>query len=139
MRSRVIKSDVFLCDTNYIIRYLIQEEPELYRHANAFFEEIYEGSSQTQVLESVIVECVYVLDKYYAVPKEEIVQTLVGLLQYKGVVNSDKHDLINALKVYDESKLDIVDCILLSKSLSQDEPLKTFDKKLMRKRSQVKL
>lgn len=115
-----------LPDTNTIVRYLVADEPALYARSKAFFESVKTGSSKAVVLESVVAECVYVLTKIYKVPRDIAALSLIDMLRYKGVVNSDKQELINALMLFSEKSLDIVDCILLSKSLSGVE-LFTFD------------
>ncbi|HNU90827.1 MAG TPA: hypothetical protein PKO25_03045 [Spirochaetota bacterium] len=56
----------------------------------------------------------------------------MSLLRYRGIVNSDRDELVGALKLYSDSCLDIVDCILCVKSKGPERLLFTFDKKLKR-------
>jgi predicted nucleic-acid-binding protein len=119
-----------LPDTNTIIRYLTKDEPSLYEKAAVFFESVLAGQEKAVILESVLVECVYVLQTIYKVPKERIVDSLLKMLRYKGIMNTDKEELIKALTIFKGRSIDIVDCILAAKGKSYDMPLFTFDKKL---------
>lgn len=119
-----------LPDTNVILRYLLGDEPQLYRKAYDFFEKVRVGTEKAIILESVLVECMYILTKFYHVPKEEGSDKLKSLLQYRGVINEDKRELIDALNIFAKGTIDFVDCILCSKARSTGHELLTFDEKL---------
>ena len=121
-----------LPDTNTILRYLLGDEPRLYEKAARFFEKVRVGEEKAVILESVLVECIYVLTKYYKVPKKEASAKLKELLHYRGFINDDRDELIEALTVFAEkSSLDIVDCILCAKARRPGMSLFTFDEALM--------
>lgn len=119
-----------LPDTNVILRYLLEDEPHLYKKASEFFEMVRLGEEKAVILESVLAECIYVLIKFYKIPKEEVTDKLKGLLQYKGIVNEDKRELIDSINIFNEKNLGIVDCILCAKAKTQNKTLFTFDEKL---------
>jgi predicted nucleic-acid-binding protein len=119
-----------LPDTNTILRYLLKDHEEFYSRAADFFEAVRTGKELALVLESVLVECVYVLTRYYRIPRGETATILSGLLGYKGVVNDDRQELTDALTLFAESKMDVVDCVLFAKSRSYSLTLYTFDKEL---------
>ena len=124
------KSTVNLPDTNTIIRYLIKDDMNQYLIAEAFFTKVLTGEERALILESVLVECIYILMKIYKVPKEEASVSLIELLHYKGIQNRDRNELITALKLFSEKNLDIVDCILSARAKKSDYILFTFDKDL---------
>jgi predicted nucleic-acid-binding protein len=117
-------------DTNAIVRYLVADDPVLFEKAKAFFDDVRIGEINAVILESVIAECIYVLTKIYKVPRDRAAESLIGILRYKGIVNEDRLQLIHALTVFAQQRIDIVDCILYSKSSASDCPLFTFDKAL---------
>ncbi|MDA8169871.1 MAG: PIN domain-containing protein [Nitrospiraceae bacterium] len=119
-------------DTNTIIRYLVKDDDGLYAKAKAFFDNVKTGSEKVIVLESVIAECIYVLTRIYKVPREKASASLTGILHYKGVANEDREELIRALVLFSERKLDIVDCILCAKADGPDVHLFSFDDQLNR-------
>lgn len=121
-----------LPDTNTILRYLLGDEPRLYEKAAKIFEKVRTGEEKVVILESVLVECVYVLTKFYKVPKKEATAKLQELLRYRGVMNDDRDELIEALSTFAEkSSLDIVDCILCAKAKKSNMSLFTFDEALI--------
>lgn len=117
-----------LPDTNVILRHLLNDVPEQAQEANTFFEQVRGGKVMAEILESVVVEAVYILTKYYSVPKDKAAEALQGILRYKGISNSDCEQLLEALGTFASSTLDVVDCILAVKSKGRE--LFTFDKKL---------
>ncbi|MEK7850873.1 MAG: PIN domain-containing protein [Deltaproteobacteria bacterium] len=121
-----------LPDTNAIVRYLVKDEPNLFKRAKDFFDQVKGGSEKAIILESVIAECIYVLTKIYKVPKKKAADSLIDILHYKGIINEDREELIAALNAFANSGLDIVDCILWAKSNSGMCRLFSFDEDLNR-------
>lgn len=103
-------------DTNTIVRYLVADDPTLHAKAREFFDKVKNGGARAVILESVIAECIYVLTKIYKVPRDRAAKSLIDLLHYKGIVNDDRPELISALTLFSEQRLDIVDCILCAKA-----------------------
>jgi predicted nucleic-acid-binding protein len=128
MRSSVI----VLPDTNVIVRYLTKDNEALFTKAKDFFDGVLEGRSKAIVLESVVVECIYVLTKVYRVPREEASRSMINVLRYKGIVNSDKQQLILALELFSGRSIGIVDCILCVKASKPDSSLLSFDDGLVK-------
>lgn len=131
------KSKIVLPDTNTILRYLLKDVSDQFAQASDFFERVRSGAEKTVILESVLVECVYILTKYYKVNKKEAAVVLAGLLSYKGVVNRDKTILTNALNLFAAENLDVVDCVLASKASGIGARIFTFDKDLRKKADAV--
>lgn len=118
-------------DTNVVLRYLLGDIPSQSKRASALFDEVLTGSTKAVILESVIVECVYVLTKYFCVTRFETAEKLSAILNYRGIINQDRVQLVQALKLYADSSIDIVDCILLIKAEGSDKCLFSFDERLI--------
>ncbi len=126
-----MKSTVYVIDTNVILRYLLADHEEFYDRVRAFMEEVRHGNKKVLILDSVIAECVYVLLKAYNVPREEIAEKLAGILEYKGVVNSDRENLLEALAIFAVENIDIVDALVFAfGSLEENREVFSFDKDL---------
>jgi predicted nucleic acid-binding protein len=121
-----------LPDTNVIVRYLVADDPVLHAKAKEFFDRVRNGGARAVILEGVVAECVYVLTKIYRVPRDRAAAGLIDLLRYKGIANDDRLELIQALSLFSEENLDIVDCILCAKAAAAGERLFTFDGELNR-------
>ena len=123
-----------LIDTNVVLRHVLNDDPTQTAAVQSVFDALRSGEKATLLLESVLAECVYILLHYYEVPKEEVVEKLDGVLRYPGIVNRDKHDLREALKLFGEHAIDFVDCILVAKARIAELELVTFDEKLKKMR-----
>lgn len=121
-----------LPDTNIIIRYLTRDVESLYIRAKEFFDDVKEGRAKAIIIESVVAECIYVLTKIYKVPKDKAAESLIDILHYKGVANPDQKELIQALTLFSERNIDIVDCILCVKAKGEGVSLLSFDDDLNR-------
>jgi predicted nucleic acid-binding protein len=123
-----------LIDTNVVLRHVLNDDPQQAAAVRSVFDALRSGEKAALLLESVLAECVYILLQYYEVPKSEVVEKLDGVLRYPGVVNRDKHDLREALKLFGEHALDFVDCVLVAKARIGELELVTFDEKLKKMR-----
>jgi len=118
---------VYLIDTNVVLRYLLGDHAEFSRKAKAFMSDVSECTIKAEIPDIVIVECVYVMEKYYEIPKGEIVEKLSGILNFSGIVNPDRSEILEALLKYQNSNIDIVDCILAARSFPEKIVI-SFDK-----------
>ncbi len=119
-------------DANVILRYLLADQPDHFRKANQFMGQVKTGEIGVFIPEGVIIECVYVLLKFYKVPRPEIVESLVGILNYKGVINENRSILIKSLSLFLEKNVDIVDAMVHTISKEYGWSYFTFDKDLKR-------
>jgi predicted nucleic-acid-binding protein len=126
----VAKTASYLPDTNVVLRYLMRDVEEHYLLAAEFFAQVRIGKNKALILESVLVECMYILTKFYQVPRKEAADALNGLLQYKGIVNLDKAALSAALVLFSECNLDLVDCVLIAQAQHRTAQIFSFDKAL---------
>ena len=126
------RSRIILVDTNTILRYLLKDVPDHYEKAEALFKKVRTGEQKIEITEGVLAEAVYVLSKYYLVPKQETVETLSTLLLYKGVAGRSRVEYIQALRLFGETKLDFVDCLLAARAKARKADLFTFDKELLK-------
>ena len=118
---------VYLIDTNVILRYLLGDHKIFSPKAKAFMELVSQGTKKAEIPSVVIVECVYVMEKFYKIPKNEIVDTLSKTLNFSGIINRDKSEILEALLQYANSNTDVVDCILAAQS-SPEKVIISFNK-----------
>jgi predicted nucleic-acid-binding protein len=67
------------------------------------------------------------MEKFYRIPKHEIADTLSRILNFSGIANPDKSEILEALLNYEASNADIVDCLLAASS-APDKVVVSFDK-----------
>jgi len=118
---------VYLIDTNVILRYLLDDHKLFSPKAKKFMLALSQGKKKAEIPSVVIVECTYVMEKYYHIPRSKIVDTLSRLLNFSGIVNADRSEILEALLNYEDSNVDIVDCMLAAGS-SSEKVVVSFDK-----------
>lgn len=117
---------MILLDANYILRYLVRDNEEMYIIAKETI-----LNNACMVLNEVVAEVVYVLEKVYKVPKPELVVAVSAFLVKPNIsMPSKKSDTLQALKYYEEKNIDFVDAYLCA--LKDDYDVRTFDKKLLK-------
>jgi len=119
-----------LIDANVLLRYLLKDDEALFKKAYELLERVKDGKELIVIPESVLAECVYVLMRIYKVDRQTIAEKLKLLFLYKGVVNSDREDLVDSIKLFGQTNLSIVDCIICAKSMNNKMPILTFDDEL---------
>ena len=120
---------VYLIDTNVILRYLLNDHETHSPMAIAFMLQVSDAINKAEIPAVVVVECVYVMEKFYKVPRNKIVESLSAILNFSGIVNTDRSEILKALLKYETSNTDIVDCILAAQS-SSEKVVVSFDKDL---------
>jgi len=119
-----------LVDANVILRYLVRDDEALYGKAFDILEKAKVGKEAIEISESVLAELVYVLLKIYGVDRATIAEKLSELFSYKGISNPGREDLVDAIKMFGQTNLSIVDCLLCAKAINQGMVLLTFDEEL---------
>lgn len=122
-----------LIDANIIVRYLLGDHKTLSPQASAIFEQVEEAERQVVIPDCVIMEVFFVLHKFYQLPKAEVLDDLKTILSFRGVINDDKFQIIEALNIVLYKNLDFVDALLCVKSKHYGFELLSFDKKLQKR------
>jgi predicted nucleic-acid-binding protein len=110
-------------DTNYIIRYLVNDNIEMADIA----EEIL-TTQNVFIANEILAEVVYVLFGVYKISREDITSQLLKLICFETISTSNYTVVKKALELFGSTNLDFVDCLLCS--YSELDKIMTFDKKL---------
>ncbi len=110
-------------DTNYIVRYLVNDNIEMADIA----EEIL-TTKNVFISNEIFAEVVYVLLGVYKIAKEDISNQLLELINFENISVSNSKVVRQSFEIFKIKNLDFVDCLLCAYS-NQDE-IATFDKKL---------
>jgi len=118
---------VALIDTNVIIRFLVGDHEEHLIESTQIFEKIESGELEVEILATVIMEVLFVLTKFYKLPKQEVVTDLKAILALQGVINRNKLILSDALSMYVDRNIDFVDALICTKAKLQGYERISFD------------
>lgn len=115
---------MYLIDANVILRYLLADHEEMSAQARIVIE------SGAYTTPEVLAEVVYVLCGVYRAERAEVRQWLSCLLDV--VSMEQRAAAVYALQIFEETKLDFVDCLLAAYQHVLGRDVFTFDKKLRR-------
>lgn len=123
---KLLEKSMVYADANCLLRFILNDNQEM-----ADYTENLLSTQEVYLLHEVLCEMVYVLNGVYNTSRKDINNKLAALLDY--VTISDIDVMKKALQLYEETKLDFVDCILLSYFKTNSIQVATFDKKLKNK------
>jgi len=118
---------VYLLDTNVIIRFLVGDHIEHLEKSRLIFKDIETAKVQVEILEGVLMEALFVLTKFYKIPKNDVINDLKIILIFNGVINSNKTILYEALNIIENRNIDFVDALICAKSKLQGFGKLSFD------------
>ena len=122
--------DKVLIDANVLLRYLLDDNEDMALTA----EHIIDGGAWTTP--ECIAEVTYVLEKYYGLSRHDISWAL-GIIDIK--VEIRPRDIAGrAIKEYEETNLDFVDCMLVAYAAAGNERVYTFDKGIRKRISALR-
>ena len=112
-------------DANIVLRFFIKDILDQALKAKKIIEK------ENLILNTeVIAEIIYVLESVYKEDRKDISYALTKLLKRENIKNFDKKYVLKALEIYNDSRLDFVDCLLCA--YSEIDEIATFDKKLIK-------
>lgn len=110
-------------DTNVILRYFLHDNDVMYAQAAAAIE-----TASCTVFPEVVAEVVYVLSSVYKMPRDDVSETVIALLDD---VDCERKDAVqSALHLFSITRLDFVDCLLIAYHRQYGWDVLTFDKKM---------
>lgn len=118
-------------DTNYFLRFLLNDISDQHELVKKLFVEASEGKENLITSSIVFFEIYWVLSSFYKKEKTEIVEILQKILKLTFIRLLDREILINSVTLFGQINLDLEDCYNLYFAKYQKVTLfKTFDKKL---------
>ena len=96
-------------DTNIFLRHLLQDHPEQSSKATAFLFRIERGEQRARIADTVVFEIVFTLQRQYRVPKAEIREQVLALIELPAFELRGKDRLRRAFDRYVELNLSFAD------------------------------
>ena len=98
---------MLLIDANVILRLLLRDNAEMSEQAAKVISE-----RKVSLRHEIIAEVVYVFQKVYGLPRDEISNSITRFLSLKTVYSEHADVLSEAFSVFTNSNLDFIDCLL---------------------------
>lgn len=120
-------------DTNYFLRFLLEDNPEQYTKAKELFLEGSKGKLDLIASIIVVFEIFWVFKSYYNKTRPEIIEILQNLFKMDFIQIENKDILYKCVELFSKTNLSLEDCYNLSFAKSKNiKEFKTFDAKLAR-------
>ena len=119
----------YLIDTNYFLRYLLNDNEKQFAVVQQLFEKAL--SSKAKLVSSIIVffEIYWVLTSYYSKEKNEVIEYLMSILDL-GIVEFENQSVLEStLKIFAKKSIDLEDCYNIQYAKSISAHFASFDKK----------
>lgn len=103
-------------DTNVLVRYLVRDDDTQFEKARKLIKREVAAGRRVFVNQLVLMETEWVLRSRYAVPKNQIIEAISGLLNATDVQFEDEPAIEEALFIWKDSIADFADCLIGAKN-----------------------
>lgn len=116
-------------DANVILRFLLDDPPEMAEQAAQVFQLAGDGRLQLLVDDLIVAELVWVLKSFYQKNVAEIAAVLRQFLLADGILMADQSVILQALALFETYNVDFIDALLTARmQKAGDDLLVSFDK-----------
>jgi predicted nucleic-acid-binding protein len=120
-------------DTNILVRILTGDDARQSASARSLIENRADHDELLFVPLTVTLELEWVLRAAYGFAKEEVLATLVGLLETRELEFQDEASIERSIHLYRSGNADFAECLHIGSAITHDRaPLLTFDRKAAR-------
>jgi predicted nucleic-acid-binding protein len=103
-------------DTNVLVRFLVRDDEAQFDKARKLIKREVATGRRVFVNQLVLMESEWVLRSRYAVPKNQIIEAISGLLDATDIQFEDEPSIEEALFIWKESVADFADCLIGAKN-----------------------
>ena len=103
-------------DTNVLVRFLVRDDEAQFEKARKLIRREITAGRRVFVNQLALMETEWVLRSRYAVPKNQIVEAVSGLLNATDIQFEDEPVIEEALFVWKDSIADFADCLIGAKN-----------------------
>ena len=101
-----------LLDTNILIRHVTNDDPTLSPRATAYLKKIERGEIEARITDTVVFETVFVLQSFYRIPRPDIRDHLLPLLELPALRYVGKRRIREIFDLYvNRPSLSFADCL----------------------------
>ena len=115
-----------LIDTNLIIRFLVNDDPQKVSRVEKLLRE---KTNQNILLDTVIAEIIWVLSSYYSLDKKDVVEKIRALI-HVDTIECNAFLINRALSLWEKTAISYIDAYLGAVAELGNMTLYTYDQKL---------
>ncbi len=120
-------------DTNLLVRYLVNDDQKKADAVDNLLDQAIKGDVRIIVPSVVIAELVWVLESFYQIKADVILELVEAIVTTQGLDVTDKSTVISALRLYKNKNIDFIDAWIIEFAKEREiGAIYTFDKKHFR-------
>ena len=120
-------------DTNLLVRYLINDDQKKAEAVDNLLDRAAKGEVRIVVPSVVIAELVWVLESFYQLKADAILELAEAIINTSGLDVTDKSTIISALRLYRSKNIDFIDAWIIEFAKERGvKTIYTFDKRHFR-------
>ena len=120
-------------DTNLLVRYLINDDQKKAEAVDNLLDRAAKGEVRIIVPSVVIAELVWVLESFYQLKADAILELAEAIINTSGLDVTDKSTIISALRLYRSKNIDFIDAWIIEFAKERGvKTIYTFDKRHFR-------
>ncbi len=125
-----MKAETLFADTNLFLRYLTNDVPAQADAVEALLKRAAQGQIRLTATSMVVAEIVWTLESFYRLPKKDISDKILAILNTPGLEVEASDQLLQAAVWYTEKNVDFIDAFNAAWMLLHGiASAATFDKK----------
>lgn len=125
-----MKAEICFAETNLFLRFLTNDVPDQADKVETLLHRAGKGEVKLVTTGLVIAEIVWTLESFYQVPKADIQDKVLAILNTPGLEVENADLLLQAAVMYAEKNVDFIDAFNAAWMMKQDvENAYTFDQK----------
>lgn len=118
----------YFADANIFLRFILKDHEKLTAKSRQYFSQAKSKQITLIVLSEIILEIEYVLRKVYKISRKEIGVHLSNLVNTSFFLISERTIYAEAIKIYNQTNLDLVDIFLFLKAKKENAQVLSFDR-----------
>ncbi|HHT9122533.1 MAG TPA: PIN domain-containing protein [Candidatus Wunengus sp. YC63] len=120
-------------DTNLLVRYLINDDQKKAEAVDNLLDRAAKGEVRIIVPSVVIAKLVWVLESFYQLKVDAILELAEAIINTSGLDVTDKSTIISALRLYKSKNIDFIDAWIIEFAKERGvKTIYTFDKRHFR-------
>ena len=119
----------YIIDTNALISFVTDRNPEQQNKITPLFEAVAKMKAMMLCHQYVLTEFIYVMDKIYGVPKNEISRIASDFVDMPGIEIIHEIDFNTVFSYWPDQIPDFGDAVIASVGKIRRSPIVTFDRK----------
>lgn len=108
-------------DANVVLRFLTNDIPEKADRCAELLKRVETGDEEVWLPELVLADIVWVLEKFYRLPRERICELLIPILNLRGLRHASKKVSCEALRIYATKQIDWTDAFVVAQMMARHQ------------------